>query len=52
MQKLDPNEKEEMENLSRAYGMLLHSSRARTESVKKQAIAEICEKVTQYNFFF
>ena len=51
MQKLDPNEMAEMENLSRTYGTLLHSSRARTGSVQGQAVAKICEEVTQYNFF-
>ena len=52
MQKLDPYEMAEMENLSRAYGMLLHFSRAWTKSVQGQAVAKICEEVTQYNFFF
>ena len=43
--KNDPEKKGELENVSRAYGMLLQSSRAREDEVQRKAVAQICEKV-------
>ena len=42
--------KGELENRSRIYGMLLHSSRARTGDIQRKEVTQICKEVnTDYN---
>lgn len=42
---MDHEKKAELDGLSRAYGLLLHSSGAKTTETEAMAITHVCEKV-------